>query len=58
MSDPVRVHPLPPEPPRQRDGVVQLVFTSMVIVIILVWPDLIPVVTVIVALLGLHQSSR
>jgi hypothetical protein len=29
----------------------------MVIVIVMVWPDLIPVVSVIVALVGLHQSS-
>ncbi|WP_433444933.1 hypothetical protein [Nonomuraea sp. CA-141351] len=58
MSDPAPTTPLSPEPPRQRDGIAQLVFTSTVIVIVMVWPDTIPVVTVIVALLGLHQSSR
>jgi hypothetical protein len=57
MSDPAPTTPLPPEPPRQRDSIAQLVFTSTVIVMVMIWPDLIPVVTVLVALLGLRQSS-
>ncbi|MEO3871141.1 hypothetical protein ABGB18_20205 [Nonomuraea sp. B12E4] len=56
MNDPAPTTPLPPEPPRERGRLLQLVFSSTVIIVVVVWPDLIPVVTVILALLGLHRS--
>ncbi|GGT04433.1 hypothetical protein ACIBIZ_02915 [Nonomuraea spiralis] len=58
MNEPLPRNPLPPEPRRERPDVTQAVLTATVIVIVLAWPDLIPFVSVVLALLGLRQSSR
>ncbi|MEO3800369.1 hypothetical protein [Nonomuraea sp. B10E8] len=58
MNNPAPISPLPPEPPHERNGVPQMALTLVVIVIVLIWPDLIPMVTVVLAVLSLDQAAR
>jgi hypothetical protein len=50
--------PLPPDPPQDQEEALQAVFTAAVVAIVMTWPETIPFVSVLLALLSLNQSWR